>query len=125
MPPFLDTTEPHPIVAPSTHPLEPPPPQNIQHTSLGGALVQNLQSILGNFMFDPSMDDLTLSELLVRMRITSVPARCNGVVYSGFPPEGFHEARTASWFSCPFFLQAANNGIPVINLHSTSFLSKI
>ena len=68
-------------------------------------------------MFDTSMEDLSLPDLLARMRPSSVPARTSGVVYTGFPPENLHESRTASWFYCPFFLQAANAGIPVIDLH--------
>ena len=35
----------------------------------------------------------------------------------GFPAEGFHNSRTASWFYSPFFLQAANQGAAVIDLH--------
>jgi len=83
LPTFLDFTDPNPIVI---QPNEPASLQNVHHISLGGAPVQNFQSILENFMFDPSMDILSLSELLNRMRIPSIPTQCNGVIYSGFPP---------------------------------------
>ena len=98
MPPFLDTSHPHPDILASLHPPESPPLQDTQHISLGGAVVQNLQSMLGNYMFDSTMDDLPLSDILIRMRLSAIPTQCNGLIYTGFPPEGFHDSRTALWF---------------------------
>ena len=49
MPPFLDITDPNPIVIPSSHPGESTPLQNVQHTSLGGAPMQNLQAIMTTY----------------------------------------------------------------------------
>ena len=63
------------------------------------------------------MGSMELPEILARMQLTLIPTPANGVVYNGFPPENFHHSRTASWFYCPFFLQAANRGVPVLNLH--------
>ena len=68
-------------------------------------------------MFDATLDDLPLHDILTRLQLAEIPTRANGVFYTGFPPEGFHDSRTALWFYCPFFLQAANQRIPVFNLH--------
>ena len=40
----------------------------------------------------------------------------NGVVYDRFPPSGFEQHHTMSWIYMPLILQAANNGIPVIDM---------
>ena len=116
-PPFLDTSDPDPVnrAQPQTASLV--IPQDIQHLSLGGAPVHTVQQILSQIIFDPSMHSMELSDISSRLQLTTIPTQANGVIYNGFPPENFHHSRTASWFYCPFFLQAANQGVPVLNLH--------
>ena len=102
-PPFLDTSDPDAANYAQHQPIALPLSQDIQHFSLGGAPVHTVQHILSQFNFYPSMQSMELPHILARMQLTLIPTPANGVVYNGFPPELFHDSRTASWFIACFF----------------------
>ena len=60
-----------------------------------------------------------LQDYLHSQGIQYVPSQLFGVDFSSFPPQGFHLQQTYSWLYMPLILQAANRGIPVININIT------
>ena len=71
----------------------------------------SLQTLRGSYHLVPQISQMQLPDLL------HLPLRrVNGVVYDGFPPIGFEQDGTYSWIYMPLIFQAANRGMPVIDL---------
>ena len=60
---------------------------------------------------------MDLQDLLRLMRTNLPVSNAMGLAYDRFPPVGFENHYTQSWIYVPLILQAANGGVPVIDLH--------
>ena len=87
--PFLDISELDPAPLPDISTPALPSPSIVQHTSLGGEPIQDLQSVLQDFMFDSTIKVLSLPDLLARLQLPDIPTRANGVITMAFHLKAF------------------------------------
>ena len=92
------------------------PPRPLQLLTQHWNEESSLQVLMQTYHFLPDLSDMRLPDLHRLMRTVTSILNVNGVVYGRFPPSGFEQHHTMSWIYMPLILQAANDGIPVIDM---------